>query len=146
MIWWYWVLLGLFLAAVELITPGGFFFIFFAVSALLLGLLERAGIAGSDPLQWVLFSVLSVVCLALFRKPLLQRMRQAERSDTVDSMVGEVAVATTSISPGQYGRAELRGSVWSARNIGELPFSEGERGRVVAVRGLEVDIRPERGH
>ena len=145
MIWWYWVLLGLLLAAVELLTPGGFFFIFFAVSALLLGLLELAGIAGGDSMQWVLFSVLSVVCLALFRKPLLQRMRQAERLDTVDSMVGEVAVATTPIPPGQHGRAELRGSVWSARNIGDLPLNQGARGRVAAVRGLELDIRPERG-
>ena len=146
MIWWYWVLLGLLLAVVEILTPGGFFFIFFAISSLLLGLLEVAGVAGSDPLQWVLFSALSVVCLALFRKPLLARMGPKERAETVDSLIGEVAVAVTPIPPGQHGRAELRGTVWSARNIGELPLTQGERGRVAAVRGLELDIRSERGH
>ena len=143
MIWWYWMLLGLFLAAIELATPGGFFFIFFAVSALVVGLLDLAGMVESAPLQWVLFSVVSLVCLALFRKPLLDRMRVAERPDTVDSLIGELATATTSIPPGQDGRAELRGSTWSARNVDERPVDAGQRCRVVAVRGLEIDVRPE---
>jgi len=146
MIWWYWILLGLVLAAVELATPGGFFFIFFAVAAVLLGLLELAGLVTVDWVQWVLFSVLSVVCVALFRKPLLARLRSTERTGPVDSLVGEVAVAAGSIDPGQYGRAELRGSTWSVRNVGDGTIVSGERCRVVAVRGLELDIRPERGH
>ncbi|MGH9255147.1 MAG: NfeD family protein [Vicinamibacterales bacterium] len=146
MIWWYWILLGLVLTAIELATPGGFFFIFFAVSAVLLGLLELAGLAGTDWVQWVLFSVLSVACVALFRKPLLERLRRAERSGPVDSLIGEVAVAAAPIPAGQYGRAELRGSTWSVRNVDDGAVRAGERCRVVAVRGLELDIRPERGH
>ena len=60
MIWWFWILLGLLLAAIELSTPGGFFFIFFAVAALLVGTLELLHILESDALQWGLFSVLSL--------------------------------------------------------------------------------------
>ena len=146
MVWWYWILLGLFLLAVEIATPGGFFFMFFAVAALAVGLLEMVGLVETDWVQWVLFSVLSVVCLAFFRKPLLERMRAAEHPDVVDSIVGEVAVATVPIPAGQYGRAELRGSQWNARNVDDGMLSAGERCRVVAVRGLEIDIRPERHH
>jgi membrane protein implicated in regulation of membrane protease activity len=146
MIWWYWILLGLVLLAVELATPGGFFFIFFAVSALVVGLLDVIGLIEVDWLQWALFSVVSIVCLAVFRKPLLERMRASERTEAVDSLVGEVAVATTAIPAGQHGRAELRGSMWSARNVDDGMLSAGERCRVVAVRGLELDIRPERSH
>jgi membrane protein implicated in regulation of membrane protease activity len=146
MIWWYWILLGLVLLAVELATPGGFFFIFFAVSALVVGLLDVIGLIEVDWLQWALFSVVSIVCLAVFRKPLLERMRASERTEAVDSLVGEVAVATTAIPAGQHGRAELRGSMWSARNVDDGMLSAGERCRVVAVRGLEIDIRPERSH
>jgi len=144
MIWWYWVLLGLVLLAVELATPGGFFFIFFAVAGLVIGLLELMGIVEADWLQWVLFSLLSIVCLAVFRKPLLERMRASERTDVVDSLIGEVAVAATAIPSGQYGRAELRGSTWNARNVDDGMLNAGERCRVVAVRGLEIDIRPEK--
>jgi membrane protein implicated in regulation of membrane protease activity len=145
MIWWYWVLLGLVLAAIELATPGGFFFIFFAVAALLLGLVEVAGILETDSLQWGLFTVISVASLAFFRKPLLARMNRGEAKDTVDSMVGELATAAEAIPPGQYGRAALRGSTWTVRNVDTVPIGAGERCRVVAVRGLELDIRLERG-
>ena len=67
MIWWYWVVLGLALTAIELATPGGFFFIFFAVSALSIGLVELLGGLGQDWMQWSLFPIISLACLALFR-------------------------------------------------------------------------------
>ena len=145
MIWWYWILLGLVLAAIELATPGGFFVIFFAIGALLVGLFEVAGILEADAVQWALFTVVSIASLALFRKPLLQRMNRTDSSDAVDSLVGELAIAAEAIAPGQHGRAQLRGSTWTVRNVGALPVTAGERSRVVAVNGLELDIRPERG-
>ena len=146
MIWWYWILLGLVLAAIELATPGGFFVIFFAISAVLVGLLELAGIIEADAIQWGIFSVISVVCLAFFRKPLLERLNLGEAREAVDSLVGELATAVEAIAAGQHGRAELRGTKWTVRNVDALTVSAGERCRVVAVRGLELDIRPERSH
>ena len=146
MIWWSWILLGLLLAAIELATPGGFFFIFFAVSALLIGVLDLVNILESAALQWALFSVLSLVCLAVFRKPLLERMNRHAMPDTVDLLVGELAVAMTPIAAGQHGRAEVRGAMWTVRNVEEVPLEPGERCRVLAVRGLELDIRSERSH
>lgn len=146
MSWWYWILLGLVLAAIELATPGGFFVIFFALAAVVVGLLELAGILDGDALQWALFSILSIACLALFRKPLLQRLNRGHTGDAVDSLVGELATAVDAIASGQHGRAELRGSTWTARNVAPSAVMAGERCRVVAVHQLEIDIRPERSH
>jgi membrane protein implicated in regulation of membrane protease activity len=145
MIWWYWILLGLALAAIELATPGGFFVIFFAIGAVLVGLLELAGMVEADSVEWVLFTAISLASLALFRKPLLQRMNRADTSDAVDSLVGELVITDQAIPPGQHGRAQLRGAAWTVRNVGALTVTAGERSRVVAVHGLELDIRPERG-
>ena len=144
MIWWYWILLGLFLAAIELATPGGFFFIFFAVAALVVGLLDVLGVIDAAPLQWGLFSAMSVVCLAVFRRPLLEWMRKGERHEAVDSLVGELAVPQAVIASGDHGRAEVRGATWIVRNVDAVPVQAGERSRVVAVNGLELDIRSER--
>jgi membrane protein implicated in regulation of membrane protease activity len=144
MIWWYWILLGLLLAAIEIVTPGGFFFIFFAVSALLVGVLDVLHILEGATLQWGLFSVLSLVCLAFFRKPLLDRMNKGMLPDTVDTLIGELAVAAATIPAGQHGRAEVRGAAWTVRNVDAVPVEANERCRVVAVRGLELDIRSER--
>ena len=145
MVWWFWILFGLLLAAIELATPGGFFFIFFAVSALLVGMLDLLHILESDALQWGLFSVLSLVCLAFFRKPLLERMNREARAEAVDSLVGELATAAAPIAAGAHGRAEVRGTTWTVRNVDAVPLAGGERCRVVAVSGgLELDIRSER--
>ena len=144
MIWWFWILLGLLLAAIELSTPGGFFFIFFAVSALLVGMLEALHILERDTLQWGLFSVLSLVCLAFFRKPLLERMNREVRAEAVDSLIGELAVPLVAIGVGDHGRAEVRGATWTVRNVDVGPVAAGERCRVVGVRELELDIRSER--
>ena len=38
MIWWQWALLGLVLAAAEILTPGGFFVIFFGLAGLVIAL------------------------------------------------------------------------------------------------------------
>jgi membrane protein implicated in regulation of membrane protease activity len=143
MTWLYWLVLGLALAALELATPGGFFVIFFSVSALILGILEVVGVLSRDVIQWFLFPVIALVGLGVFRKPLLVWMRAREPKTEVDALIGEVALAAGDIAPGAHGRAELRGTSWSARNVGTAALAAGQRSRVVAVNGLELDIQSE---
>jgi len=142
MSWWLWVVLGLILAAIELATPGGFFVIFFGISAVVVGLLDLAGLADAAWLQWLLFPVIAIAALRLFRRPLLAMLRVSEPSK-VDSLVGEVAVVAADIGAGEHGRAELRGSLWQVRNVADAVLRAGQRTRVVAVDGLTLDIRPE---
>jgi membrane protein implicated in regulation of membrane protease activity len=142
MSWWLWVVLGLVLAAIELATPGGFYVIFFAIGALAVGALRLANVVNTPWLEWLLFPVIAVVALRLFRRPLLGRMQLGER-DNVDPLVGEVAIAIAEIAPGEHGRAELRGTGWSARNVGNRTLTAGQRCRVVAVQGLMLDLREE---
>jgi membrane protein implicated in regulation of membrane protease activity len=144
MTWWLWISLGLVLVAVELATPGGFFVIFFGVAALLVGALELAGALPQLWLQWLLFPAIALLALRVFRRPLLARMRRRDPgADDVDSLVGTVAHAAGTIGPGAIGLAELRGTRWTARNIGDLPLADGQRCRVIAVEGLTLDLRPE---
>jgi membrane protein implicated in regulation of membrane protease activity len=138
-----WMALGAVLAVFELSVPGGFVVVFFALAALIVGVLDVAGVVRNPVIQWPLFSALAIVALRLFRNPLLRWIRSRERPDTVDSLTGETAIATTDMAPGQVGQAELRGSVWKARNVDGGPVAAGQRCRVVAVDGLLLDIRLE---
>ena len=139
--WWHWVVLGLILVAVELAASGGLHIIFFGVAALLVGGLSLLGIAGPVWMQVLLFTIFSSLSLALFRRP-LQRMLQGEGAE-VDSLVGDIAVPLDDILPGAVGRAELRGSVWSARNRANVPLTRGQRCTVVAVDRLTIFLEPE---
>jgi membrane protein implicated in regulation of membrane protease activity len=139
---WMWVALGLALAAIELATPGGFFVIFFGVSAIIVGLLQAAGVLPVAWAQWLAFSALALVALRLFRQPLLARV-QPKSEHVVDSLVGDVAVPSTPLAPDGRGRAEVRGAQWTVHNVGPRAVDAHARCRVVAVNGLELDIEPE---
>lgn len=139
--WWIWLLGGLALLLIELATPGGLFFLFFGVSALLVGALAGFGI-GPDWLQFVVFSVLSVGSLLLFRGPLLARMRASTPAARVDDLTGETAVLVEPLPPHTVGKAELRGSVWNAQSVVEHALPKGQRCQVERVEGLKLWLRP----
>ena len=48
MVWWSWMVLGLALLGAEMTTPGGFYILFFGLSALLVGTL-----AGLEVVSWI---------------------------------------------------------------------------------------------
>ena len=139
---WMWIALGLLLAALELATPGGFFIIFFGVSAVAVGLGQLVGLLTPAWAQWSAFTVIALVALAVFRKPLLARVQPANRLP-VDSLVGDAALPLDVLQAGGRGKAEVRGSVWNARNVANRAVAVNERCRDVAVNGLELDIHPE---
>jgi hypothetical protein len=143
MAWWHWLVIGLVLVALEMAASGGFYVIFFGVAALAIGALHLFGVAGPVWTQFLMFSVLSVASLLLFRRPVL-RWLQGDRPGTdVDSLVGDTAVPLETIDVGAVGRAELRGTVWSARNTDTVPLARGQRCTVAAVDRLTIFIKAE---
>ena len=141
--WWHWLLLGLVLVALEMAAAGGFYVIFFGIAALAIGTLHLFRLEGPVWWQFLLFSVLSVSSLLIFRGPVMRRMRLDAPGTDVDSLVGEVAVPLEDIAPGAVGRAELRGAVWSARNGAALGLVRGQRCTVVRVEQLMIHLEPE---
>ena len=79
MTWWYWLVLGLVLIALEMASSGGFYIIFFGVAGIIVALLAATGLAAQNWVQWLLFSVLSVASLLLFRNPLMRRLNLGSR-------------------------------------------------------------------
>lgn len=142
MAWWLWALVGLVLLAVEIVTPGGFFVFFFGIAAIIVGMLAGLGLAGPDWLQWLLFSVLAVGSLVLFRERLIARFR-AHGEERPDNLVGEIAVLAEDLPPGAVGKAELRGTAWSVRHGGSTALVRGQRCRVERVDGLTLWVRAE---
>lgn len=138
-----WVLIGLALLGVEVFTPGGFFVLFFGVGAIVVGVLVGLGIGGPPWAQWLIFSVVSVVSLLLFRSRLLARFGHDAPALRMDTLEGEVATPLEDLAPGAIGKAELRGTVWTALNADDRPLAKGQRSRVVRVEGLTLHLRAE---
>ena len=141
MLWWIWIILGFFLMLAELMTPGGFYLLFFGIAGLAVGFLTGLQLSGPLWTQWLLFSILSILSLLLFRRPLLKRLQINEPFAPVDSLLGETAVAVDEIPSEAIGKVELRGTSWNARNAGGSMLSRGQRCRVEKVEGLMLWVR-----
>jgi len=145
MVWWHWLVIGLVLAAAELISPGGFYMLFLGLAGLIVGAILGIGVPMVTWVQVVVFCVISFAMLALFRWKLQKRlMRQPSSAglSQVPEMTGEIAIPLEDIEVDVIGKVELRGTSWTARPTVEA-VRKGQRCRVVRVEGLTLFIRPE---
>jgi membrane protein implicated in regulation of membrane protease activity len=143
MTWWYWLVLGLVLVALEMASSGGFYIIFFGVAAIAVALLAGTGLAAQPWIQWLLFSVLSVASLVLFRNPLMRKLNLGAGMADIDTLAGETGTALEDMDSGQGGRVELRGTTWTARNSGSTRLTRGHRCVVVRAERLTLIVKAE---
>ena len=140
MSWWAWILFGVGLLVVEMVTPGGLFALFFGIGALATGALVGAGFGGPTWLQWLFFAGLSLLLLGILRRRWRGKLGAGQ---PVDGIAGEAALVLAEVPAEGVGRAELRGTPWEARSAtGEL-IASGTRCRVEKVVGLTLFLRPE---
>ena len=137
-----WFVAGVGLLVFELVTPGGFFAVFFGFAAILVGLLTAVHLAGPEWLQWLLFSIFSIVGVLLLRRPIMQRLGVGSPALPGEEMRGEWALVTEEVRPGEVGKVELRGTAWSARSnrtvrVGERVPVECDRGSDGVARRTE---------
>ncbi len=139
-VWWLWAVLGLGLAALELSTPGGFYLLFFGIGALAVALLTAARVIEATLPQILWFSILSIGASLLFRRRLVELLTPKTAPGPMDSLLDETAIALDDMEPGTFGKVELRGTAWSARNDGAARVARGQRCVVKHVDGLSLWI------
>ena len=89
--WWHWLAVGLILVALEMAASGGFYVDFFGIAALAIGGLHLFDLAGPAWFQFLLFSVLSIASLALFRSRLMKWLNLDKPGQDLDTVVGDIA-------------------------------------------------------
>jgi membrane protein implicated in regulation of membrane protease activity len=137
---WHWLILAAVLAAMETLVPGAVI-IWFGVSALLVGALLLVAPGTPLPLQIILFAVLGVVALLLWRR---YRSPERDQSDqpTLNQRgvhyIGKVFTLVEPIAQGS-GKIQVGDTVWLARG-GDAPA--GARVRVIGVEGAVLKVEP----
>lgn len=139
MSWWFWVLLGLALLAIEFASTTMHIGLF-AVGAWTVALLVAFGVDIPLWAQLLIFTAVSVFALLVIRPWLIRKLNLSQKK-VVDSLVGEQALALEDIAVNGNGKAEMRGTTWTARNVGETALLRGQRCVVAAVDGLVIHIR-----
>lgn len=139
--WWGWLIIGFLLMGVELTAvDAAFYLIFVGAAAICMGILGLAGVTLPIWVQWVLFSVVAVGSMVLFRQKLYDRLRGSAAAGFDGSAAGALVSVKEIVPPGGRTRVRLRGSQWTAVNVGPAPIADGADARVVESDGLELKI------
>ncbi len=139
MTWWQWTLIGFFFLTLEFFSST-MHSAFFAAGAFFVALLVALNADIPLWLQLLIFTAFSLITLFFIRPYVVRKLRLSE-TKVVDSMIGEQATALEDMPMSAFGKAEMRGSTWSARNVGETALSRGQRCTVERIEGLMLHVR-----
>lgn len=140
-VFWYWWMLAVGFLVLELLVPG-FFFLWLAISAFVVGSVLLILPIASLEMQILMFSLLSVISVLGWRK--YAGARKIEKTDHPflnqrgAQYIGRTFSLVTPIEDGQ-GKIKVGDSVWLVRGK-DCPL--GSKVKVVAVKGtvFEVEI------
>ena len=138
--WWGWMIVGALLLGSELmIVDAGFYLVFLGIAAAITGLVELSGIGLEPWVQWILFSIIALVFMVLFRKKLYAKLRGSgigyETGPT-----GEIVTVEQALQPGETGRLAYRGTEWTVVNTSGQAFVQGQHVQIRSVDGLTLKL------
>lgn len=140
MLWWGWIVLGVVILGAEMfVIDAQFYLVFIGLSAVLVGLLDLAGLALPEWAQWMTFAALSLISMFTFRKSLYLKIRGTVPGFRA-SMKGDMVLVADELAPGAESRASHRGTKWTIRNVGAGSIEAGQRARVVKTEGLVLHV------
>jgi membrane protein implicated in regulation of membrane protease activity len=141
MAWWVWIVGGVLLCLAEMATPGAFYLLFFGVAALVVGVLAWVGLVETTWVQFLLFSVVSIASLVLFRRMLTERLNPDEPTTKINTLENESGTALEDIPAHGTGKVEVRGSSWNAVNNGDTLIEKGQACLVERIEGVSLWVR-----
>ena len=140
MIWWGWMVIGVLLLGAELfIIEADFYLVFLGAAAILTGLLSFAVPTVPEWGQWLVFAALALLSMVFFRKRVYRQLRR-DVPDLADDMLREQLQLPVGLPVDGTCRVELRGSTWTARNVGAAPIPPGVKVRIVGIDGITLRV------
>ncbi len=92
--------------------------------------------------QLIVFAVLSVIAMAVFRPLAVKYLNKDKEKTNIDGVVGEVVVVTKEINNEMAaGEVQLNGMSWTARSQDGRVIPEAERVTVVSVQGVKLIVK-----
>ncbi len=140
---WYWLIAGVVMVIIEMIVPAAYF-LWMGISALLVGLLLFLAPATPLMIQVIVFGVISIVSVVLYKRYQKQNPRHKDQPNLNrrgHQYVGRVFTLDEAIVNG-VGKVKVDDSTWKVKGA-DLPV--GTNVRVTSVEGTILYIEPEAG-
>lgn len=137
-VFWYWWVLAVVFLAIELLAPG-FFFLWLAVSAFVVGSVLLMIPFTSFEVQLLLFSLLAVTSILVWRRYVSAKSQESDQpllNQRGAQYIGRIFSVVVAIENGQ-GKIKVGDSLWLARGE-DCPV--GSKVKVVAVKGTVFEV------
>ena len=140
LLWWHWVVLGLVLMGIEMVTPT-FFLMWFGLGALLTGMVVAVlplGFAVQVLLFALASALMTAVWLKYFKNP--NRTSAGQAKEGVLGVAGLVTRAIPEMGSGEmlFQRPVLGSDRWPA--VSDQPIAAGEKAKIVDVQGQTLKV------
>lgn len=139
--WWGWAIAGLILLGAEMMVPADFFLFFLGLAALIVSGLSAMGVFAAPWAEWLTFALLAITFLGVIRQRIMRRLATEKNKTDLDEVVGGKAIASSELGIQERGKVDMRGTSWSALNVGSEHISAGDHCIVEAVDGLELHVK-----
>jgi membrane protein implicated in regulation of membrane protease activity len=115
----FWMFAALALFAIEILTPGVFFFACLGVGAL--GACLAHTIFASTTIDWISFAAVSVGSIYALRPVAKKYLTKGIKKSNVDTLLGQRAWVTEAIAPTALGTVKIEGEIWRAEAQEAIP-------------------------
>ncbi len=132
-----WILIALACGAIEIFTMG-FWFLWFALAALLVAVGVELNWLATLQLQLLIFAVVGMI-LIIFTRPLVLKLFKANDTiSNVDALIGQHGITTTDISALNYGQVKVNGEIWTAISTHNIEINT--RILVTGIDGVKLKV------
>lgn len=139
--WWGWMVIGSFLLGAELLgVDAAYYLVFVGFAAILTGILGLIGITMPEWAQWLTFAAIALSSMVLFRAKLYKKFHGIAEGYG-NTLIGEIVDVVEDTPSGQRSRVALRGTKWTAINVGADTIAAEQTARVVEADGTVLKIK-----
>jgi membrane protein implicated in regulation of membrane protease activity len=131
-----WIIAGLVLIVIELVSPTAFFFFCLGIGAIAAGL--SALLTEKLLIQAVVFCVVSVASIYSIRPMMKKLLHTEDRASNVDALLNQEALVTEKIEPPHMGMVKVQSELWRAE-AGEV-IEAGAMVKVLSAQGNHLIV------
>jgi membrane protein implicated in regulation of membrane protease activity len=133
-----WILVAIVAGAVEIVSAG-FWFMWLALSALLVAAAAGLGLLKSLELQLIVFSLLTLIFIVFTRPLVLKFIKTNDTISNVKALIGQHGIVITGVAPLQNGQVKVNGEIWSAAS--EETIEPDQRVEVIGIDGVKLLVK-----
>lgn len=133
-----WTLVAIVCGAIEIFSAG-FWFLWLAISAIIVALLVQLGILPSLEIQLLVFAMFTLLFI-IFTRPLIMKfIKTKDTVSNVKALIGQHGITLTSIVPMQFGQVKVNGEIWTAVSAEDI--EENTRVEVTGIDGVKLQVK-----